>query len=69
MFCTKPHYNDQTNLFTLSVSKNTGVFYCHRCAAKGSWNGLKARLLGIEANDVGSLMSGESSIEIGIPAS
>lgn len=70
MFCTKPHYNQLTNLYTLFVNKNNGVFYCHRCAAKGSWRDLKARYLNA---DIGSLMPSEldlnSSVDVGIPVS
>jgi hypothetical protein len=58
MFCTKPHYNQVTNLYTLIVNKKTGVFYCHRCASKGNWNQFKLKYINLgEAVDVGTMLS------------
>lgn len=48
MFCTKPHYNDKTNLFTLSLNKEMGMFYCHRCTSRGSWLDFKSTILGVK---------------------
>lgn len=56
-FCTKPHFNDLSNMFCLSVDKATGVFHCFRCNAHGSWMDFKKRYLGIDDSDITSILS------------
>ena len=47
LFCHKHHNNDLTNLYTLIVDKQTGVYYCHRCQSKGSWSQFQAKYLNL----------------------
>jgi hypothetical protein len=46
-FCLKPHGNDPTNLFRLNVHRESGVYYCFRCASKGSWLNFRGKILGL----------------------
>lgn len=42
-FCDKPTNGKRDNEYKLYV-RHDGVFFCHRCAAKGSWYDFKQRL-------------------------
>lgn len=51
-FCKKPHRDDPSNLYTLNVNKQNGLYYCHRCSSKGSYLDLKKALLGINVDPI-----------------
>jgi hypothetical protein len=48
-------------MYTLNVHKDTGMFFCFRCASKGSWMDFRGRMLGI--SDGVSHMFGQNSNE------
>ena len=60
-FCKKPHRDDPTNLYTLNVNKESGLYYCHRCSSKGSYFDLKKALLGIKIDPIASDFAPNSS--------
>lgn len=60
-FCKKPHNNDGSNLYVLNVHKNSGVFFCFRCNAKGSWFDFKKSVLGINVHPLIGSDDGEYS--------
>lgn len=35
--CHKPHNNDPSNMWTLNIQADTGLYNCFRCLNKGSW--------------------------------
>jgi len=49
-FCTKPHNNKPTNLWTLNLKENNGAFLCFRCNTHGSWYDLVRQVLGDAIN-------------------
>lgn len=59
IFCSKPHYNDMTNLYTLNIDRDRGVYYCHRCQSKGTWMDFRGRYLGLGNSDRVSILMNE----------
>ena len=49
-FCEKPTNNLADNQHKIYIKIGDGVYFCHRCGAKGSWNDFK-RHLGGDAHD------------------
>ncbi|GMH68037.1 hypothetical protein TrRE_jg4679 [Triparma retinervis] len=48
-FCDKPTGGKRDNEYKLYV-RSDGVFFCHRCASKGSWFDFKSKLRGFSLN-------------------
>jgi twinkle protein len=49
-FCTRPHNNKITNLWTLNLKENNGAFLCFRCGSHGSWYDFVRYILGDTIN-------------------
>ena len=49
-FCTKPHNNKPTNLWTLNLKENNGAFLCFRCSTHGSWYDFVRQVMGDAIN-------------------
>mmetsp|Transcript_19306 Transcript_19306/g.35559 ORF Transcript_19306/g.35559 Transcript_19306/m.35559 type:complete len:628 (+) Transcript_19306:3543-5426(+) len=61
--CPKPHYDDRSNLYTLGVKSNSGVFHCFRCGASGSWFDFKNFLSGLAIETVKQVEDKLPSVE------
>ena len=46
-------------MYVLNIDKDRGLFYCHRCQAKGKWNDFRAKYLGLEDNDKVQILMNE----------
>lgn len=49
-FCSKPHNNKVSNLWTLNLKENSGAFLCFRCGTHGSWYDFVRHILGDTVN-------------------
>ena len=43
--CPKPHNNDYSNMYTMSIKGTTGVYHCFRCGNKGNWYSFKDNVI------------------------
>ena len=59
-FCTKPHKNLITNLWTLNFKENSGAFLCFRCGHHGSWYDFIRFILGDTINFEKNSLTGET---------
>ena len=35
--CSKPHNDDITNMWTLNIKSENGIYFCFRCGNYGNW--------------------------------
>jgi twinkle protein len=59
-FCSKPHKNVISNMWTLNIKENSGAFLCFRCGNHGSWYDFVRFILGDTINFEKTSSVGES---------